>query len=262
MTASPQWDPRSDREQFRAFAQIYTPGVSPLYEALSKIVLRHDSLLALVRDRRPGQPAPNMLFAAVKILVGMQGPRTKLIRYYPDLGGDLPADDPELEAAFVDFCMRHSNILRGVIEQRVTNTNEVRRSTCLMPAYMEAARHFGSAPFSLIEIGSSAGLNLNWDRYAYQYRGKDGAVLAAGDLERGGLLLECELRGEHHPGPWPDWPPVIADRCGIERDWVDLGEGEDRAWLHALIWPEHVDRIDRLARALDIAAAHPPQTRG
>lgn len=249
------------RVWFRAFAEIYTPGTSPLYEALSRIVLRHEALIDLATNIRPGQPAPNMLFGAVHMVLLQDRPKADLARFYPSLGGDATPGEPGLEDAFLAFCEEHRERLRAIIAARVTNTNEVRRSTCLMPAFVEASRLGGGAPFHLVEIGPSAGLNLIWDRYAYRYTVEGGAVLTAGRAGAAGLLLECALRGRGRPRLDPGWPPRIASRLGIERDPVNVADAQDRLWLRALIWPEHRERAERLERALALAASDPPPIR-
>lgn len=249
------------RAQFIAWADIYTPGISPLYEALSRIVIRHDELLDLAGGVRPGQPAPNMLFGAVQMILLSGDSDTELRRFYPGLGGREPPEAPGLEESFLTVCRRHRERLGEIIAARVTNTNEVQRCACLMPAFVTASKVFGGVPFHLVEIGPSAGFNLLWDRYAYRYEAADGTVVSAGERRAGGLLLHCALRGAGRPRPGGSWPPPLASRLGIERHPVDLTDREERLWLRALIWPEHVERAERLERALEIAAADPPPIR-
>jgi hypothetical protein len=46
-------------------------------------------------------------------------------------------------------------------------TNEVRRSICLVGGFLEVAKATG-LPLRCFEIAASAGLNLSWDRYRYR----------------------------------------------------------------------------------------------
>lgn len=251
------------RAQFTAWAEIYMPGTSPLYEALSRIVAAHDELVDLAAGVRPGQPSPNMLFGAVHMILLDGNPDTGLRRFYADLGGSAAPDAPGLEADFLAFCRQHRERLAAIIGARVTNTNEVQRCACLMPAFVEASRAFGDAPFHLVELGPSAGLNMLWDRYAYQYTAEDGTVLRAGGNRPDGLLLKCALRGEGRPCLDGTWPPVLRSRLGLERNPVDLTDPQDRLWLRALVWPEHLERAERLQRALKLAvSALPPIRQG
>ncbi|MFP4004442.1 MAG: DUF2332 domain-containing protein [Alphaproteobacteria bacterium] len=252
---------RAVRAQFAAWAEVYTPGISPLYEALSRIVADHDELVDLAAGVRPGQPVPNMLFGAVHMVLLDGEADPQLGRFYPGLGGSDGPDAPGLEAAFLGFCRKHRDRLAEIIGTRVTNTNEVQRCACLMPAFVEVSRAFRGAPFHLVEIGPSAGLNLLWDRYAYRYTADDGALLSVGEEREDGLVLRCALRGEGRPALDGPWPPALSSRLGIERNPVDLTDPDERMWLRALIWPEHLERAQRLERALKLAAAGPPPVR-
>ena len=53
-------------------------------------------------------------------------------------------------------------------------------------------------------------------------------------------------------------PDVVA-RIGVDLNPIDIGEPEARAWLEALIWPEHHHRLARLRAAASIVASDPPK---
>jgi hypothetical protein len=40
---------------------------------------------------------------------------------------------------------------------------------------------------------------------------------------------------------------------------LQANSDEDRRWLASLVWPEQIDRAERLDRALDVVAADPPR---
>src|SRR5258706_12136444 len=89
-----------------------------------------------------------------------------LAQFYPPRGGaafDREALAREIEAAV----SANLEIVRDTIS-RPPQTNEVGRSAMLMPGYAEIARRTG-LPLRVLELGASAGLNLNWDRYTYRY---------------------------------------------------------------------------------------------
>src|SRR4029079_13903824 len=93
-------------------------------------------------------------------------------------------------------------------------TNEVGRSAILMPGYAEIARRTG-LPLRVLELGASAGLNLNWDRYAYRY----GEHFVG--ARNAPLTVSAEWRG-----PWSgvsEVPPV-AERRGCDRSPIDLAQ--------------------------------------
>lgn len=175
---------------------------------------------SLLDEARPEQRLPTLLFAAV---------HHEVLR----LGRDYPADGD----ALAGFCEEHADAIRTLVATRRTQTNEVGRSGFLMPCLATLPQ-----PLSLIEIGASAGLNLNLDRYAYRYGDR-----ALGDSP---VVLEPELRG---PPPPVERLPEIASRVG-----VDLEPAPDPDWLRACTWPDQPERLRRLDAALAIAAEHPP----
>lgn len=163
--------------------------------------------------------------------------------------------DAALPGVFLDFCRDHQPALTALIGKRVTNTNETGRSAVIASglSYLYAQI---PCPLYLIELGPSAGLNLNFDRYAYRF--KDAAGRRIGDYwAPSALTIECQLADETAPQLGPA-PPPVAGRIGLELNPVDLANADDRDWLRALVWPERTDRMARLAAALEIARDHPP----
>ncbi len=233
--------------QFRRFAERECAGVSPLYHALALEIAQDPELLEVASQARPGQPAPNMLLAAVHaLLLGDRG-GDPLAAFYPDLTASPSVPDRAFPA-FREFCQRRRAAIVEILAARVVSTNEVARSACLLPGFLEVAAELG-APLHLLEVGASAGLNLLWDRYGYDY----GTGNTAGDLAAP-LVLRCETRGGKALPRLPTALPEVASRSGIDRQPLDPADRADGAWLRALIWPEQRDRAERLDRALSIAA--------
>lgn len=229
---------------------------APLYEELACGVTRDEALKQFANSVRPGQPPGNILFAAVHYLL-LRGADHPLRRFYPNLNDGIRlSDSSEAFPAFRDFVENHRDALAPLIRARVTNTNEVGRSAILHAGFRVLAAEVGE-PLHLVELGPSAGLNLIWDRYAVRYRG-DGEEILAGD-ENAALVLETRLRGAGKPPTGPT--PHVASRLGLERDPVDLSLQEERDWLKALVWPDHIARFANLARALEIVATAPPPIR-
>lgn len=245
------------RDYWLFFAGEARRGRCPLYDRLATAIAEDESLQTLAALAQPGQPPANLLFGAVHyILLG--GAEHPLAAFYPHLAGSsaTPSDDPF--PLFRDFCAAHDWELRQIIPARVTNTNEVRRSTLLYPSFTSIARA-AKQPLSLIEIGPSAGLNLAFDRYQYRYQAPGSAETACGDLTSP-LILPCEARGTRRPTLDPH-PPAIVSRIGLELNPVDLTKEEDRRWLQALIWPCPTERMAMLREALAIAVNSPPTIR-
>ncbi len=122
-------------------------------------------------------------------------------------------------------------------------TNEVGRSAILMPGYAAIARATG-LPLRVLELGASAGLNLNWDHYAYRLGSTDvgtpDAALTLAPEWRGALPAIARL-------------PDVSERRGCDRSPIDLAEAGAVERLTAYVWPDHPERIRRLEAAIAIA---------
>ena len=206
---------------FRGFAE-HAP--SELYRRLSPAVIDAPDVMALLLEAAPVQQLPMLLFAAVHAEVLARG-----IPY--------PQDGP----AFVEFCREHAETLRPTLRRRSTQTNEVGRCAYLRPCIAAAA---DGRPLALIEVGASAGLNLNMDRYAYDF----GGGVTGGD-PASPLTIGTDLRR----GTPPLELPPVGWRTGI-----DLSPAPDPDWLRACVFADQPERLARLDAALAIAREHPP----
>jgi hypothetical protein len=103
-------------------------------------------------------------------------------------------------------------------------------------------------PVSLLELGSSAGLNLVLDRYSYQLGGVSAGQPGAA------LHLAPEWRGV----PPVSAPVVVVRRHGVDLNPLDVTRPADRERLLAYIWPDQAARVARITAAIAIAAEDPP----
>lgn len=126
-------------------------------------------------------------------------------------------------------------------------TNEVARSGILWPGILEIARRFGPK-MDLLELGASGGLNMNMDRYGYDF----GGVLA-GDLASP-VQLAPDWSGET-PQPIP---VEFMSRRGVDLNPLDLTNPAVAALMLAYIWPDQHLRLARAEAAIALARAHPP----
>src|SRR5690349_4433903 len=94
--------PDAIARRFRVFADAECRGSSPLYERLSHGVADDPELLALAAHGRPGQPLPNLFFAAVHSLLRAE-PSDPLASFYPSLTVAPDRRDPM--PAFHIFCL-------------------------------------------------------------------------------------------------------------------------------------------------------------
>ena len=231
-------------QQFIRFAERECLPSSPLYYELSRTVANDEHLLALAGEARVGQPAPNLLFAATHFILA-RSPVDRLASCYPSLSND-PLPPTAAPPLFREFCRSRRKGIVDLLHTRSVGTNEVARCACLLPAFVEVAGGTGSRIIDFIEIGASAGLNLLWPRYGYDYGG--GRIVRG---EVGAPTIRCELKGGD--------PRLELSRARIGRiDGVDLlpmdvSNRDDADWLWALVWPEQHDRRARLLAAIAFA---------
>lgn len=182
------------------------------------------------------EPRPNVLFAGVQFLL-MDEPEHELAGFYPNLSAE-PAPPDGVDQVFRDFVLDRERDLIEIGRTRHTQTNEVRRCAALLSAIWETT----VTTFHLVDLGSSAGLNLLMDRYHYRWDGLDWGPDSP-------VRIECALRGRA-----PSTRPIrVLSRTGLDLDPVDLGDPDARKWLEALIWPEQEGRRRLLAAAAELS---------
>lgn len=253
---------------FQLFLDREAAKSSRLYTALTALVSQDledggpiSQLLVAAPER---QRIPNLLFAAVQRTL-FDEPDSDLAAYYPSLGGRR-APDGELAETFTRFALAHRDRIEQYLATGETQTNEALRAAQLFPAF-GWAQACTRRPLGLIEVGTSAGLLLHADRYAYVYEFEDGSVLAAGEGSADGVpVLRTAVRGPAAQAAKALTPFVtkelrIASRVGLDLNPLDPADPDARAWLDALVWPEHAERRTRLRAALDHAARRPVRLR-
>ena len=236
---------------FKRFAKDEFHNSSPLYAHLSEAMARDAELLSLASFGRKGERIPNLLFAAVHYLL-LTGISHPLARFYKSLGGFYDGrEDPFPD--FRSFYSQHSARIRELIAVRLVQTNEVSRCAGLMPLFAAASKGVEGRPLYLVDIGASAGLNLFWDHYGYNY----GDRFLAGD-RNSTVQIECALRGPNAP-PLPAFFPPVTGRLGVDLNPLNVRVQEDALWLRALIWPEHEMRAELLRNAITVVRQQPLQ---
>lgn len=125
-------------------------------------------------------------------------------------------------------------------------TNEAGRSGPLMLGLMAVTRAFGH-PIELLEIGSSAGLNLLIDRFAFDLGGvrigQQGAT----------ITIAPEWRG---PPPEPAKPRFASIR-GVDVSPIDATDPAQAARLRSYVWAEKPERLARIDAAIAMLRERP-----
>jgi hypothetical protein len=221
-------------EALRAWGR-HTHG-SPLYRHLVDVIA-DDPELMRVMARIEHLPQANLLFGAVHYLL-MDGADPDLARFYPSLSSD-PLPPEGSGPPFRSFVLEREDEIVEIGNTRYTQTNECRRCVALLPMVMMAPFD----RFHLIDVGTSAGLNLGLDRYRYQF---DGLTWGPDSP----VVLEAESRGSEIRLRDIE----VVRRVGLDFNPIDPSDPESRRWLDALIWPEHTERRSRLRSALAMVA--------
>jgi hypothetical protein len=147
---------------------------------------------------------------------------------------------------------------RPEIEARIEDgvqTNEVGRAAVLVGGYAEVARRSGGLPLRVLEIGASGGLNLRWDRFWYD--------TGAGTLGDPASPVRFERVWRPQPGvsgagvPDLDGPVRVVERAGCDQHPIDPATEDGRLTLRSYLWPDQVERAERLDAACAVAAGLP-----
>jgi hypothetical protein len=221
-------------QAFRHQARHFTELGSPLYASLAERCADEPFLDELVPKWR--WHTPLQLFGGVHYLV---------------LAGEAPE---ALSGRWDDFrsaVEEHAGFLARFVAEQNVQTNEVQRSFALLPGFLTVVRASGAAALDLLELGPAAGLNLLWDRYAYEYeRGGWGAASA------------LTLRGEERravPGALLETSVDVRRRRGIDLNPVDVTTEHGARLLRAFLWPGLEKRVVRLEAAMEILRRDPPE---
>ncbi|MDQ6697385.1 MAG: DUF2332 domain-containing protein [Actinomycetota bacterium] len=236
---------------FREFGEI-TSRKMPLYRRLCLGAAADLDVVRRVFLAKPAQRRVNLLLAAVHDLV-LSGEDTPLAAWYASMTEAPRAVGPGDDDPFPHFrtlVLEHPHVAER-LATRSTQTNEVGRCAALLPAVAGIAAEAGR-PVGLVDVGTSAGLNLLLDRYEYHY--EPGGHVGGPSSVR----LAAKVIGDR-PFPVPTSMPPIASRVGLDLHPVDITDPAAVRWLVACQWPDQLERLERARGALEAARADPPR---
>lgn len=230
------------RGQAEACAALGSPMYAGLLDRVADdVVARGPAARVLAgHEQAPGPSAVALRLAGSVHRLVLERRAGELAAYYPSVGGRWDADAGW--RAFRRVLSEQSDAVREWLD-RPPQTNEVGRATGLMGGLLEVATRW-PLPVRLFEIGASAGLNLLADRFCYQASG-----LRYGD-PASPVVLDPAWTGQLPP---LDARVDVAERVGGDVAPVDVSTSEGRLTLTAYVWPDQINRLQRLRGAFEVA---------
>jgi hypothetical protein len=201
----------------------------------------HRDTRALLTDAVP------LRFLGALHFLALSGEDAELAALYPPNEGH---PDPMVIGRRIGAAARAHAGFFGRFLESPPQTNEVNRSLALCAGFLEIVRRTG-LPLRCLEIGASAGLNMNWDRYRYDIGGQG----AWGD-PHSPVSLAAEWSGSPPP---LDVRVVVAEKKACDRAPIDLAVPEAALRLKAYVWPDQPERLARLSGAILLAGRFPPR---
>jgi hypothetical protein len=169
----------------------------------------------------------------------LSGRDAALAALYPPGNGAWRMD--EVWPAAHAFLAREQDWVKSFL-QYAPQTNETRRSIALLAAFLSFARGW-SGPIDMLEIGASAGLNLNWDKFSYKTSSWSWGAASS-------VVIDTDWQG---PAPPCEIVPHIRGRAACDVNPLDIRDGEQTLRLKSYIWPDQPDRLARFDGALQLA---------
>ena len=163
-----------------------------------------------------------------------------LAAVYPPATADAEAVWSGIAAAVA--VAEHDGFLAGWLDSP-PQTNEVSRSAAILGGCRTIAAAT-DLPIEIYEIGSSAGLNLGFDRWRYDL----------GDTAWGPEDAAVRVVSRWDGAAPPPAPLEVVHREGCDRNPLDPASPTDRDRLLSYIWPDQGERLARIAAALEVAA--------
>lgn len=237
---------------------------SPLYgELLERASADLDAggPIAKVISGWSGNPIPDALalrlMGAVHGLV-LAGTAPDLARFYPSAGG--APRWPDAWEAFIGTVEQNTDLLRAELTRGV-QTNEVNRCAALLGGFLRIA---GTTrlPLRALEVGASAGLNSNWDRYRYDYDHtpsvpeETASRFSWGD-EKSPVLIRATWEGAL---PALDAPLRLESRAGCDVAPIDVRDPVQVHRIESFVWPDQLSRLQQLRDALRCATEQATST--
>lgn len=244
-TPNPPYDQElldSFRVQTDACIALGSPLTAGLVEQLAQDYQAQGPVYTLLKDW-PGAPMADAL--ALRVCGALHGAaltkRDETLTELYQTAAEGKLEMPRFWQATLRFLNRDRAWVRDYL-QFAPQTNEARRSILLLTGFLYLADQF-DMDMHMLELGASAGLNMNWDMFHY-------------DLETwkwgppSPVTLSTRWTG---PPPPVSAPLRIASRAGCDLNPLNLDDTAERTRLRSYCWRDVPGRMARLDGAIQIA---------
>jgi len=237
-------DEQTNRDSFRIqagyCAAMAAPITTRVATVLGKSLTRDSETGRRVLDW-PGEPVADAL--VLRLIGGLHALHRRGVPEIAPVFTGAVTDEAQVGAILNAVFVAHDAELLPWLDGP-PQTNEAGRSAGLMTGILHLARRHGPK-FELLEIGSSAGLNLLIGRYRFDL----------GGLQFGPVDSPVEIRPEWRGPPPPDAPVEIVSARGVDIQPLDLSGVRDAERLQAYCWVENDERQARLAKTIAMVRA-------
>lgn len=224
---------------------------SPLYGSLMRGFAADYRSSGITREllehasERPQHDGIPLRYIATGHRLALAGAAPQLARHFPSCGGAW--DGSDITADFLDAVAAHRHdFVVGLTHQ--VQTNEVGRAVPLVCGLAHVQQRFG-LPMRLLELGASAGLLSR----APWYR-----------IDTGSSACGPEDSPVRFGSDWFATPPAqlpvrldVCDQAAVDLSPIDVATNDGRLAIQSFVWPDQLERIERLRAALIVADAHP-----
>jgi hypothetical protein len=177
--------------------------------------------------------------------LALSGVETRLNPVYSGAVSDQAA----IDAIVLDIAKEHDAALAPWLDGP-PQTNEAGRSASIMAGLLWVGQRVAPR-FELFELGASAGVNTMLDRYHFDL----GGTLAG--PAKSPMRIAPEWRGQGAPPSPPEHFQITSVR-GCDVATIDLSDPEAALRLKAYVWPDALERMERIDAAIALASEKAP----
>ncbi len=233
--------------QAESCARIGSPLYASLLSGLAGDYLSGGLTAELLEgvSERPLHDAVPLRYLATAHRLALAGEAPELAASFPSCGGRWPGGD--ITDVFLSVVALHrGEFARGVL--RNVQTNEVGRAAVLAAGFSAVADRTDHA-LRTLELGGSAGLLSHWDRFGF----------TTGESSTGDPTSPLQFGPEWYRRPPPHLHHGIriVERGSVDVSPIDVTTDDGRTSMLSFVWPDQIERFQRLDQAIEIARVNP-----